>query len=161
MTLTVWVFRSTWTCSTPTTRLALVVTRGIQLLQVTVGTWKLTVLRLPAWPAELLVADAAVEPEAVIAAQPTTAGTTTWVRTIRRHILFTVAPIYPALSSSSCGVGFSHRPHGPRTHLVEPGDHEVVDSQVEDEEETHRQQEPKVEKSSLLVGRTASLALTE
>jgi len=98
VTLTVWVFRSTWTCSTPTTRLALAVTRGIQELQVTVGTWKLTVLRLPAWPAELPTADLVAEPEAGLAAQPTTTGTTTRVRTIRRHILFTLAPINPGLS---------------------------------------------------------------
>ena len=59
----------------------------------TVGTWKLTLLKLPACPAELLASDLAGEPEAGLAAQPATTGTTTRVRTIRRVILLTLALI--------------------------------------------------------------------
>ena len=47
VTVTVWLLRSTWTFSTPSTRLALSLTRGMQLTQVTVGTVNFTVLDLP------------------------------------------------------------------------------------------------------------------
>lgn len=42
VTVTIWLRRSTWTFSTPAARLALAVTRGTQLGQVTVGTRNLT-----------------------------------------------------------------------------------------------------------------------
>ena len=57
--------RSTWTFSTPATRLALAVTRGMQELQVTVGTRYRTSAVPAAWP-ELPVPVDAAGPQATI-----------------------------------------------------------------------------------------------
>lgn len=74
-------------------------TRAAQDPQSIVGTSKVTLLKLPACSAELPVTDLVAEPEAGLAAHPTTKGTTTRATAIRRHVLFAVDPIY---SGTSC-----------------------------------------------------------